>query len=353
MPVTSMIKQTLQTSIDWLEFTIFQLSYEDVIERILQLKIEDFADLSKGKFGYNAQTKWGNGNLFVLFNQVDDEPCINHMGVHVILSGTGCRAYESQKSLYTLINVLVALEGQAKLSRIDLAIDDFKDDLIKFSRIRRAALKSEFTSRWNKWDELNSRSTGDGKLLGQTMYFGSQTSDIFCRIYDKALEQKRKAKNKDEEIPEKWTRLEIVYRKERAKMLALHMIECSNVGLVIRRTLQQYIRFVQRPKNSKDSNKSRWKTAIWWERLLENVEPLKLTVKRQEKTVDEMIKWLDKQIGPTLATVVTALDGEINWLYKLISNGNTRLKNKHQQAIFQYQQEREKKQRKHKGDENG
>ena len=225
MPVTSMIKQTLQTSIDWLEFTIFQLSYEDVIERILQLKMEDFADLSKGKFGYNAQTKWGNGNLFVLFNQVDDEPCINHMGVHVILSGTGCRAYESRKSLYTLLNVLVALEDQAKLSRIDLAIDDFKDDLIKFSRIRRAALKSEFTSRWNKWDELNSRSTGDGKLLGQTMYFGSQTSDIFCRIYDKALEQKRKAKDKDKEIPEKWTRLEIVYRKERAKMLALHMID--------------------------------------------------------------------------------------------------------------------------------
>ncbi|MDN4834504.1 replication initiation factor domain-containing protein [Ligilactobacillus salivarius] len=194
MPVTSTIKQTLQTSIDWLEFTIFQLSYEDVIERILQLKIEDFADLSKGKFGYNAQTKWGNGNLFVLFNQVDDEPCINHMGVHVILSGTGCRAYESQKSLYTLINVLVALENQAKLSRIDLAIDDFKDELIKFSRIRKAALRSEFTSRWNKWDELNSRSTGDGKLLGQTMYFGSQTSDIFCRIYDKALEQKCKVK---------------------------------------------------------------------------------------------------------------------------------------------------------------
>ena len=119
------------------------------------------------------------------------------------------------------------------------------------------------------------------------MYFGSQTSDIFCRIYDKALEQKRKAKEKDKEIPEKWTRLEIVYRKERAKMLALHMIECSNVGLVIRRTLQQYIRFVQRPKNSKDSNKSRWKTAKWWERLLENVEPLKLTVKRQDKTVDQ------------------------------------------------------------------
>ena len=63
-----------------------------------------------------------------------------------------------------------------------------------------------------------------------------------------------------------------------------------------------------------------------------------------------MIKWLDKQIGPTLATVVTALDGEINWLYKLISNGNTRLKNKDQQAIFQYKQEKE---REHKGDENG
>ena len=118
MPVTSTIKQTLQTSIDWLEFTIFQLSYEDVIERILQLKMEDFSDLSKGKFGYNAQTKWGNGNLFILFNQVDDEPCINHMGVHVILSGTGCRAYESQKSLYTLINVLVALEIELPVIKI-------------------------------------------------------------------------------------------------------------------------------------------------------------------------------------------------------------------------------------------
>src|SRR5699024_12838030 len=113
------------------------------------------------------------------------------------------------------------------------------------------------------------------------------------------------------------------------------------------------VRRVKRSKKWKNSKRCRWKTATWSARLLENVEPLKLTVKRQDKTVDEMIKWLDKQIAPTLATVVTALDGEINWLYKLIPNGNTRLKNKHQQAIFQYQQEREKKQRKHRGDENG
>lgn len=47
---------------------------------------------------------------------------------------------------------------------------------------------------------------------------------------------------------------------------------------------------------------------------------------------------------------MTALDGETNWLHSLILNGNTRLKNKHQQAIFQYKQEREKER---KEDENG
>ncbi|WP_250638314.1 replication initiation factor domain-containing protein [Lactobacillus johnsonii] len=102
-------------------------------------------------------------------------------------------------------------------------------------------MKGHFTSRWSKWDEVTSRQTSTNAFLGRTMYFGSQASDLFCRVYDKTLERKINSDQKD--IPEKWTRLEMVYRKDRAKKLVDHMINGhKSPGYVLRGSLKQYLR---------------------------------------------------------------------------------------------------------------
>lgn len=320
--------------IDWLEFTVTTFSLEDVIVQILNLRLEEFSRTEKGRFGYTNQLKWSEGNLFVMFN--DQEDSSDRMGVHVMISGQGCRQYESHHTFHNLLFYLTILDEKVKFSRVDIAIDDFSDRLINFTRIHQAAIQGHFTSRWNKWDEVNSRQCATGEFLGRTMYFGSQSSSIFCRIYDKSLERKAKSDG-DEEIPETWTRLEMVYKKERAQKLVYHLIDRNlAVGDAIRGTLRQYLRFIQPPK-IKDDNKARWPDAPWWAELLAGIDRLQLTSRQETKSIDEMESWVDKQIAPTIAAILTAKDGEIDWLHQLISKGASRLSQRHKDAIEQYQ----------------
>src|SRR5699024_279673 len=127
---------------------------------------------------------------------------------------------------------------------------------------------------------------------------------------------------------------------QRAQLLSRYLLETDDIGLLIKGTLKNYIRFLQKPKKSNDMRKRRWKTAPWYEKLLGDVAKLKLTVKPAEKSIEDMKEWINKQISPTIAAIMTANEGEIDWLYELIINGSTRLNTKHKQAIAQYLSEK-------------
>lgn len=340
----------LQTSIDWLEFTVMEFSIDDVLTQILELPRTEFSLLDKGRFGYQRQLKWCGGNVFVMFNDAEkiqgttdlnitgnDESTAetDRMGIHIMLSGTGVREYEGRNSIKRLLLFLAVLDARVNFTRIDLAIDDFQDRTINFSRIHQHAIDHLFTSRWNKWDEVNSRKSASGEFLGRTMYFGSQTSSIFCRIYDKTLERKNNTDG-TVKVPAHWTRLELVYKKERAKKLVYHLIDNQTpVGIAIRGTLNQYIRFLKEPPKP-DRNKSRWPSADWWNELLAGVGKLQLTIQRKEKSIDDMEEWVERQIAPTIAAILTAREGDMDWLHKIIGKGAQRLSQRHKDAIAQY-----------------
>lgn len=334
----SLATTNLTAIFDWIEFTVLDMPVKDVIDTILALPFDDFTPLEKGRFGYQNQLKWNNGNVFVLFTSLDKEVTEDvrikeSMGVHVMLTGTGCRHYESDHKTLELLRRAYALE-RVNFSRIDVAIDDYCSKIISYDRINKSALAKTFTSRWSKWDEINSRETSSGDYIGRTMYFGSQVSEIFCRIYDKTLERKAKAEE-GEEIPEAWTRLEIVYRKERAKKVVEHLIDHQlPIGYVLRGTLKHYLRFLS---PSTDQNKSRWPSAKWWEALLSGVEAIQLTEKKDTKSIEQMKSWVEKQIAPTMAAILKAHDGDMEWLRQTIVEGSSRLKRHHRDAINVYQ----------------
>ena len=111
------------------------------------------------------------------------------------------------------------------------------------------------------------------------------------------------------------------------------------VGEAIRATLNQYLRFLT---PSADTNKSRWPTAPWWERFLADVGKLVLTSRKETKSIEEMADWVNRQIGPTIAAIMKAKEGEMDWLVRIINGGVGRLSQRHLDAIFQYQTEQEK-----------
>lgn len=330
------MEKELSVIIDWLEFTVLETQMPEVM-RLLELKWEEFSPLSKGRFGYHNQSKWNNGSMFIMYTSTNDKDDLDvkvnlKSGIHVMITGQGCRHYSVKHNLIELINKLHAMP-RVNFSRIDLAIDDYESKIIDYDRIHEAALKGTFTSRWSKWDEVNSRQTSTNEFLGRTMYFGSQASDLFCRIYDKTLERKANA-DAESDIPERWTRLELVYRKDRAKKLADFIVQNKTpLGHALRGTLNQYLRFLI-PSN--DSNKARWNTVEWWDILLSNVDKLSLTIKKEAKTIEDMTDWIDRQISPTLSAILKAQEGDLGWLRSILIKGSERLSQKHKDAINQY-----------------
>lgn len=335
-----MHKAKLSVIIDWLEFTALDAQLPDVM-RLLGLKIEDFSMLSKGRFGYHNQAKWKNGNIFLMFTAIEEKDDLLDIkvnlksGIHVMITGQGCRQYAVNGDLIMLIRKL-HLHERVNFSRIDIALDDYKSKVVSYDRIHDEALAGHFTSRWSKWDEITSRRSSDNTYLGRTMYFGSQASDLFCRVYDKTLERIANSDDDKKTIPDAWTRLEVVYRKDRAKKLVEYLMQGQPLGQVLRGTLAQYMRFLV---PARDKNKARWPSAPWWDLLLADVDKLTLTVKKEAKTIDEMVEWVDRQIAPTMAAILTAQGGDLAWLRSILASGSQRLSQKHKDAINQYLRE--------------
>lgn len=326
----------LTVMIDWLEFTVKNVELEALITEVLHLPVTDFTELETGRYGYNAQLKWAGGDLAILYNEFmnDDDETVeavaDPMGIHVVVTGKGCRFYEAVNPLPELIIRLADLELIHKVTRLDLALDDLDSQFISYDRFQAAAIAGDFTSRWNKWRETIERRTSDNGYVGRTMYFGSPTSELFCRVYDKTLEQQAS----EHDVPAHWTRLELVYRKERANQLATKMRETQDVGLLLRKTLNHYMRFLSH--DTHDVNKARWQTADWWDALIGAVGTLQLTTEASTKTIEEIETWVVKQIGPTLATLMKAHSGELKWFINALYAGEGRMKQKHWDAIAQF-----------------
>lgn len=107
--------------------------------------------------------------------------------------------------------------------------------------------------------------------------------------------------------------------------------------MTVRGTLKQYIRFL---KTLQDSNKACWPNADWWEQLLSGVEKLTLIIQKEEQSINDMNEWVDRQISPTIAAIMTAKGGYLAWLHKMILiKGTQRLSQCYLDAITQYQRQ--------------
>lgn len=300
----------LQVIIDWLQFTITKpdINYFKTIIHILELNVNDFITLKHGKLGYKTQLF--NSNISVLY---DGAP---NMGVHVIISGQGCRYYESQNDLIKLVERINKNEGQ--VTRIDIAIDDMTGKYIQFGRIKNDIIKGNLVSKWKESTEYIRRLNKTAAVVGHTVELGSRSSQIYFRMYDKALQQK---------MPDIiWNRIELEIKKKYAQQVQ-RLLSSKNVGQLASQILNNYLRIVQPSKT--DTNKSRWQTKKYWTNLIQTTEKQKLTVQAEEKTIDDTKAWIIKQVAPSLSLIMINDHGNIDFIQNQIIAGQTRLKEKH------------------------
>lgn len=240
----------------------------------------------KGAHGYRDRLYWEK--ISIHYNGRED------MGVWLEMSGQGCRAFESfgTGDYESLFREVLDNPGEMNLTRLDVAFDDH-DGLLDIKKVAEDTVNREFISRWTvgkiERGMIFDQKKADDAL---TVNFGSMKSEIFLRIYDKA-------KERGFTDGRHWIRVELQLRDDRALAMAKRT---EPIGKCFAGVLGNYLRFIDEP-DGYDSNRRRWPTKSYWQKLLDGVAPIQLYEKPgTDYNMMNLENFVFKQAGGAIIT---------------------------------------------------
>lgn len=298
--------------VDWCQFTIF---YKDlkIMEDSQIISVKDFAinlfiKLFKinpaelyfevgGINGYDYSISYKNIYCYYSISRPD-------MGINFKLSGQACRDFENLGIEW--IDFFKKLNNYVVgYNRIDIAIDDYTDKYFNIRKLYDYVKNGQVTSKFKASLELTKRNISDGSILGDTLQFGSKASRVQITFYDKMLERQSQNYIIDNHI-KNWTRTELRFRQERAKEIVYLIINDNDFSSTIKGILKNYICFLE---PSKDSNKSRWPIAHFWEEFTNNIDKIKLSRINIENSISKKKEWLFHSMSKSqLMVLLSELD---------------------------------------------
>ncbi len=243
-------------------------------------------------------------------------------GVHVQLPSSALSNLQDVHSSFQDARgfLVFLVDVGAKIKRLDLAFDD-REGQLALEKISGCVTSECLVTRWRKVDQLRAIMGGEG----ETLYFGSRTSESFLRIYNKRAE----CMDRGEEDPGHWIRVELEFKDDKAQAV-VERYRQEGVTFVVG-LLRGLIDFKRR---AADPNKSRWPTAEWWAAFLDRADKASIALPREVPTVDRTKQWLDRQVAPALAFVTEADGGAVDFTYWLIQSGRGRM-SPYQRALLQ------------------
>lgn len=245
--------------IDWLTFSGHFLNFQEMIDFLglknSSLEFEERCPLWSFKYSMTYENE-----ITLMLSQKDD-----YTMAAVNITGRGCRDIESFSD-YSLDDLIVKIHSLSdfKVTRIDVAMDII-DEGFSIEKLVKATRKGNFTCRSKFYNIMESSDDG---IKGTSLYFGKKDSNCYINIYDKRAERSYKP----EEMTN-WTRIEVRLRHENAVGFCNKFASSTDVGYLFTGVLNRYLRFVV---NSSDTNKSRLKTAPYWQKLLSHAEQVKV-----------------------------------------------------------------------------
>lgn len=328
-------REGLTACVDWFSCTFVEEKNVDEIIRILGFTGTEFQKSASGRYGYKKAVFFDH--ISVLYDGQ------TNMGVHVEMSGQGCRTFEKYSNLNwqeLFLRFEVHDVAKVNVTRIDLAIDDFQG-YFKIPTLIKYLKKGHVTSLFRIAKHIENIVIATGQDKGHTLYFGRPTSDIQVRFYEKNIEQEMKGTI----VPEHaqiWNRTEIQARDERAEAFVYLIARNTfDLGKIVTGTLKNYITFRRsnyvNGKLSKDLNKSRWDTAKFWLNFLGKVEKLKLTMKPVPVTIERKYKWVNHSVKKTLAMLAFAFPEDYeDMIYTFIDEGHSKFEDKDWDVIYDF-----------------
>ena len=266
---------------DWFSFTAKHLDEVGIVQ-LLGLDISSF-ETTYGVRGYAHRLYYDGININFGGEGKEEVWCE--------MSGQGCRAFESfGHGKWNLLFEEILSCKDYNITRLDVAFDDHIGlfDLRQLaSYVHKNYIVSDFRKHGVIYDYM-----GDQEAI--TIYHGSSKSDLYFRIYDKAIERNREDEGH-------WVRFEIQMRDNHASNF-LNLMVMQNVGEVFAKTINKYIRYVE---PSTDSNKRRWPVADFWYNFISISEKVSLyQAPGTEYNFDALERYVVDQAGAATAAYV-------------------------------------------------
>lgn len=278
--------------VDWLSFRCKSMDLAAMIEYLGLMKCTFTS--GAGFYGYRYRRYTEGISIHYGNDEVE--------GVLVEMSGKGCRAFEEFSAGNDWVTIFddILTDDDYIVTRIDIAFDDH-DGSIPIKRLFRDVGLENFVSRFKNTSITREDHPGH---VGQTIYLGSCQSELRYRIYDKAYERGIV------DGSEHWVRFEMQARRDMAHNFIRDLVKGQyNVGQLFAEVLSNYFRVVVPPRTGSDTNKRRWGTAPYWQKLLGDVLPRSLWERKNiEYNRFRCESYVYGQAGNSIAALIE-LDG--------------------------------------------
>ncbi len=273
--------------LDWIKIRLWEQP-EIIINELFGIEIMD-CELSDGQlmfYGYDSYYSYGLIHIYTYRNALFTPDCC------IQLSGQACTQLEiilESKSLSwkEFFQVAFGICEKVEFLRLDCALDD-KNELPYFT-VEKLISKAKKNLYWSNGRDYSINESKYRLTTGKTLNIGSRTSDLMCRIYNKAIEQ-AKMTGKDISDFGSWNRIEIELKREPANDMARRIAyENESLENLIRAVLRQELRFYT------DSSKKI--VCRFWDKFLLKIPPINLNRKYEVTTLQSSANWLEERGG--------------------------------------------------------
>ena len=294
----------LDVMIDYVRIHFMTKDIRRVVEDALRFPFDDMIREERGFYGYEATYRFGD--LYVMQGAADSEELYTLLE----LKGRGCRMMECHLEAinWTWYDFFQhCLDGfPARIKRLDLAVDD-RDGVLCIPSLKQKCRDGEWESAWMKsysgyesGQKLRHEEQDKRETMGETLYLGSLSSEIYFCAYQKDYEQYKKQGIPIEGAPVK-NRFEIRLKNDRALKAMEDLAFRRDVDSTIFDIVNRYTAFVDYVDGEQVVN-SRWQKFMG-----DGRSELRLTVQPEPYTVERTRKWFKKQVAPSL-NLLLALD---------------------------------------------
>jgi Replication initiation factor len=297
--VTSPSNTSVLVGIDWLSGT-FNDSQAESMRRFLADFFSDEWALGKGALGFYQNSYRSSLGICMGLDPYQSEGSSRHDALISIPASVLSTVPQSR--LHRLLGELI-LRFDFHYSRLDLKLDDYAKNITPYIAYDAWKLGNVSGFRVHRWISSGKL----GAVSGCTLELGRRGKSgcgKFVRIYDKTVESGGAIDA---------TRLEVEFSGDKCKQVVGFLASlpfeefASNIVGIISGSLD----FIDR--SFSPGHPERCPRLAWWSAIVDRVDKIGLTTSRPVQTIQRIKSWVNKQVAPSLVTIMQTFDDMDSW----------------------------------------